>query len=57
METECRPVAMERYLKLPIARDLTEKMVIVAGPRQVGKTTLALSLLASGNESHPAYLS
>jgi predicted AAA+ superfamily ATPase len=48
---------MERYLKLPIARDLTEKMVIVAGPRQVGKTTLALSLLASGNESHPAYLS
>ncbi len=32
-------------------------MVILAGPRQVGKTTLALSLLPGGDESPPAYLS
>jgi len=32
-------------------------MVFVGGPRQVGKTTLALSLLGSrADESHPAYL-
>jgi predicted AAA+ superfamily ATPase len=33
-------------------------MVFVGGPRQVGKTTLALALLGSGaTERHPAYLS
>ncbi len=48
---------MERYLKKSILRDLAEKMVILGGPRQVGKTTLALSLLPGGSESHPAYLS
>ena len=47
---------MERYLKTPIGEDLGEKMVFVGGPRQVGKTMLSLSLLAGGNESHPAYL-
>ena len=31
-------------------------MVLVGGPRQVGKTTLALSLLPEGTEKHPAYL-
>ncbi|MBI4679234.1 MAG: ATP-binding protein [Elusimicrobia bacterium] len=32
-------------------------MVFVGGPRQVGKTTFALGLLATGaDESHPAYL-
>ncbi|MCC6220820.1 MAG: ATP-binding protein [Deltaproteobacteria bacterium] len=32
-------------------------MVFLGGPRQVGKTTLALSLLGpDANESHPAYL-
>lgn len=30
-------------------------MVFLGGPRQVGKTTLALSLLAGGNETHRAY--
>jgi uncharacterized protein len=34
----------QRYLKVQIERDLATKMVFVAGPRQVGKTTLAKSL-------------
>ena len=32
-------------------------MVFLGGPRQVGKTTLALNLLGGGSENHPAYLS
>ncbi len=47
---------MERYLKETLIEDLGEKMVFLGGPRQVGKTILALSLLAGGNETHPAYL-
>lgn len=47
---------MERYLKETLVEDLGEKMVFLGGPRQVGKTTLALSLLAGGSETHPAYL-
>jgi len=47
---------MERYLKAAISEDLGEKMVFLGGPRQVGKTTLALGLLTGGNETHPAYL-
>jgi len=35
-----------RYLEPPIAADLRRKMVFVAGPRQVGKTTLAKRILA-----------
>jgi len=34
----------ERYLVPQVLRDLTKKMVFVAGPRQVGKTTLARHL-------------
>lgn len=34
-----------RYLEPFIAADLKRKMVLVAGPRQVGKTTLALTLM------------
>jgi hypothetical protein len=34
-----------RYLEAQIRRDLRRKMVFVAGPRQVGKTTLAKRLL------------
>jgi predicted AAA+ superfamily ATPase len=34
-----------RYAEAQIAEDLTRKMVFVAGPRQVGKTTLARRLL------------
>src|SRR5258708_38656367 len=33
-----------RYLLPQVRRDLQRKMVFVAGPRQVGKTTLAKSL-------------
>ena len=39
-----------------INHDLTEKMVFLGGPRQVGKTTLALSLIEGADEAHPAYL-
>ncbi|MDO8519154.1 MAG: AAA family ATPase [Deltaproteobacteria bacterium] len=47
---------MSRYLSPFIVEDLKEKMVFVGGPRQVGKTTMALSFLKNGNEEHPAYL-
>lgn len=43
-----------RYLTPFIEADLREKMVLLSGPRQVGKTTLALKLL-NGDETHPAY--
>lgn len=43
-------------MKRTIAADLREKMVFVGGPRQVGKTTLALSFLHPPTENHPAYL-
>jgi predicted AAA+ superfamily ATPase len=33
-----------RYLRAPVQRDLKRRMVFVAGPRQVGKTTFARSL-------------
>ena len=36
-----------RYLFEPVKRDLSKKMVLIAGPRQVGKTTLALQLAGS----------
>ena len=49
-------IAMERYLRDAVTADLDEKMVFLGGPRQVGKTTLALSLLKNGSETHPAYL-
>ena len=47
---------LERYLTSPVIADLAEEMVFLGGPRQVGKTTLALSLIEEANESHPAYL-
>src|ERR1700686_4373208 len=34
-----------RYLTARLTRDLRKKMVLLAGPRQCGKTTLAKSLL------------
>ena len=48
---------MKRYLVDAVRADLQEKMVFLGGPRQVGKTTLALSLIKGADESHPAYLS
>ena len=45
-----------RYLESAVAAALARKMVFLGGPRQVGKTTLALSLLGAGaDETHPAY--
>ena len=35
---------MQRYLEEPIRKDLKEKIVILSGPRQVGKTTLSKQL-------------
>ncbi len=45
-----------RYLKQPIIEDLKKKMVFIGGPRQVGKTTLGISLLKPASETNPAYL-
>lgn len=46
-----------RYLQSLIQEDLQDrKMVFIGGPRQVGKTTLALNLLKAPSEQHPAYL-
>lgn len=39
-------MARRRYLEPAVREDLARKMVFVAGPRQVGKTTLARRLLA-----------
>jgi stage III sporulation protein SpoIIIAA len=36
----CRIVIMECYEKAAILRDLQKKTVLLAGPRQAGKTTL-----------------
>lgn len=38
---------MHRYLEEPIKQDLKEKIVILSGPRQVGKTTLSKQLISS----------
>jgi predicted AAA+ superfamily ATPase len=45
-----------RYLSKYILEDLTKKMVFIGGPRQVGKTTFAQSLLKKYKDGHPAYL-
>ncbi len=39
-----------------IEKDLEKKMVFIGGPRQVGKTTLATSLIFNFYDNHPAYL-
>ena len=50
------PDMLARYLVDPIEDDLARKMVFLGGPRQVGKTTLALSLLGREGSRHPGYL-
>jgi predicted AAA+ superfamily ATPase len=47
---------MDRYLRPAIEADLAEKMVFVGGPRQVGKTTLALMILGNADPRHPGYV-
>ena len=46
---------LNRYLRQPAQLDLKEKMLIIGGPRQVGKTTFALSFLNPSEKTHPAY--
>lgn len=46
----------DRYIKKNAAADLKAKMLFVGGPRQVGKTTFALSFLDTPSARHPAYL-
>ncbi len=38
---------MKRYLENQVRQDLRKKMVFIGGPRQVGKTTMAKSILAN----------
>ncbi|MBT3294480.1 MAG: hypothetical protein HN919_08195 [Verrucomicrobia bacterium] len=45
---------MDRYMMPAIRADLSEKMVFIGEPRQVGKTALALDCLENGSEEHPA---
>ncbi len=46
----------ERYIKNSATKDLKTRLVFVGGPRQVGKTTFALTFLPDPVETHPAYL-
>ncbi len=46
----------ERYIKGPVGKDLSERMVFVGGPRQVGKTTFALSFLPEPTGKNVGYL-
>lgn len=45
-----------RYIDSFVQQDLQEKMVMIGGPRQVGKTTLALQFLDPPTKTNPAYL-
>ena len=46
-----------RYLEDPVREAMKKKMVLVGGPRQVGKTTFALGFLGKdADEKHSAYL-
>ena len=47
--------ATRRYLAEQVERDLERKMVFVAGPRQVGKTTLARMLPGAGDGQQKHY--
>lgn len=47
---------LKRYLLDDIKQIIDRKMAFVGGPRQVGKTTLALSLLSPSTVKNPQYL-
>jgi len=45
----------DRYLTSSVHQDLQEKMVFVGGPRQVGKTTFAVNIVANEYKNHAYY--
>ena len=45
-----------RYIQKHVVSDLMRKMVLIGGPRQVGKTTFAVSLLKPPGIDSPGYL-
>jgi uncharacterized protein len=47
---------LQRYLSSYITEDLRQKMVFIGGPRQVGKTTVALQYLKTKALTDPGYL-
>ncbi len=47
---------ISRYIENNVTTDLRDKMILINGPRQVGKTTCALQFLDEPNEKSPAYL-
>lgn len=56
MKTKRLITLPERIYLKHIKNDLDSKMVFVGGPRQIGKTTLAVSLIDKFRPGHPAYL-
>ena len=56
MESREHP-KVTRYLQRSVTVDLQDRMVFIGGPRQVGKTTLALDFLNPPSTSSPGYLS
>lgn len=56
MNKEQKKTLPERVYIPYIKKDLDKKMVFLGGPRQVGKTTLAIGLLRHYKPGHPAYL-
>ncbi|MFH1728195.1 MAG: ATP-binding protein [Pseudomonadota bacterium] len=50
-------ITKNRYLKDNIKENIKDKMIFIGGPRQVGKTTFALSYVGiEKGDLHPAYL-
>ncbi len=45
-----------RYISTDVSQALQKKMVFIGGPRQVGKTTLALQFLDPSSPKNPGYL-
>ena len=50
-------MSFHRYLRPIIEKDVHEKVILLGGPRQVGKTTLSLSFLNPSIKSNENYLS
>ena len=48
-------ILLRPKIAIGIREDLTNKMVFLGGPRQVGKTTLAQALLGDYHDEHPGY--